>query len=82
MSTRPIRNPLKSLDGKSYICMQKNRKKLLDEVPWMDTKRSNFVSALENFWNGWGAGQKEVMLVVCGSATAWIMDKLLGDKGD
>lgn len=53
----------------------------IDELPWMDTKRSDFVSALENFWNGWGAGQNDLMLVVCGSATAWIMDKLLGDKG-
>lgn len=53
----------------------------LDEVPWMDTRRSDFVSALENFWNGWGAGRKDVMLVVCGSATSWIMDRLLGDKG-
>lgn len=53
----------------------------LDEVPWMDNKRSDFVSALENFWNGWGAGQKDVMLILCGSATAWMMDKILGDKG-
>lgn len=53
----------------------------IDELPWMDTKRSDFVSALENFWNGWGSGQKDLMLIVCGSATAWIMDKLLGDKG-
>ena len=53
----------------------------LDEVPWMATRRSDFVSALENFWNGWGSGENDVMLVVCGSATAWIMDKLLGDKG-
>lgn len=53
----------------------------LDEVPWMDAQRSDFVSALENFWNGWGAGQEDLMLILCGSATAWIMDKLLGDRG-
>lgn len=53
----------------------------LDEVPWMDSQRSDFVSALENFWNGWGSGENDLMLILCGSATAWIMDKLLGDKG-
>ena len=24
----------------------------IDELPWMDTQRSGFVSALERFWNG------------------------------
>lgn len=53
----------------------------IDELPWMDTPRSGFVSALEHFWNGWGAGQTSLMLIVCGSATAWISDHLLHDKG-
>ena len=47
----------------------------LDELPWMDTAKSGFVSALEHFWNGWGAGVQQLMLIVCGSATAWISDK-------
>ena len=46
----------------------------IDELPWMDTPRSGFVTALEHFWNGWAAGQKNVMLIVCGSATSWISD--------
>ena len=53
----------------------------IDELPWMDTPRSGFVSALEHFWNGWGAGQTSLMLIVCGSATAWISDHLLHNKG-
>lgn len=53
----------------------------IDELPWMDTPRSGFLSALEHFWNGWGAGQTSLMLIVCGSATAWISDHLLHDKG-
>lgn len=53
----------------------------IDELPWMDTPRSMFVSALEHFWNGWGAGISQLMLIVCGSATAWISDKLLHNKG-
>ena len=53
----------------------------IDELPWLDTPRSGFISALEHFWNGWGAGQTNLMLIVCGSATAWISDHLLHDKG-
>lgn len=53
----------------------------IDEMPWMDTPKSGFVPALEHFWNGWASARKDVMLVVCGSATSWIMDKVLRNKG-
>ena len=53
----------------------------LDELPWMDTARSDFKSALEYFWNSWGSTQDDLLLIVCGSATSWIIDNLLGDRG-
>lgn len=53
----------------------------IDEMPWMDTPRSGFVSALEHFWNGWANFRKDVLLVVCGSATSWIVDKVINDHG-
>ena len=53
----------------------------IDEMPWMDTPRSGFITALEHFWNGWAAGQSHLMLIVCGSATSWISDKLIQNKG-
>ena len=53
----------------------------LDELPWMDTAKSDFKSALDYFWNSWGSSQKDLMLVVCGSATSWIINNLLSDKG-
>ena len=53
----------------------------IDELPWMDTPRSGFLAALEHFWNGWGAGQTQLLLIVCGSATAWISNHLLHNKG-
>lgn len=60
-----------------------DRKKVvfIDEMPWMDSKRSNFVSALENFWNGWASGQYNIVLVATGSATSWMVDKLLKNRG-
>ena len=52
-----------------------------DEVPWMDTVRSDFKSAFDFFWNSWGSVQKDLLLIVCGSATSWIINNILDDKG-
>lgn len=52
-----------------------------DEMPWMDTPKSDFVSALENFWNGWANMRDDIILVACGSATSWMVDKLLHNQG-
>ena len=54
---------------------------LLDELPWMDTPRSGFISALEHFWNTWASSRRDVVLIVCGSATSWMMDKLINSHG-
>ncbi len=53
----------------------------IDELPWMDTARSGFLTALEAFWNGWGNAQHHLFLVVCGSATSWMLDNIINNKG-
>ena len=53
----------------------------LDELPWMDTPRSGFLPAFESFWNGWCSGRDNLMLVVCGSATSWILGTLSRSRG-
>ena len=53
----------------------------IDEMPWMDTKRSEFIPALEYFWNGWASGRKDVLLIICGSATSWIINKVIKNYG-
>lgn len=53
----------------------------LDELPWMDAPRSGFLSELESFWNGWASARKDIILVVCGSATSWMMNKIIKNKG-
>ncbi len=52
----------------------------LDELPWMDTARSDFKSALDYFWNSWASAQEDLVLIVCGSATSWITTNLLTAK--
>lgn len=51
-----------------------------DELPWMDTPKSGFITGLEAFWNSW-ACHRNVMVIVCGSATSWIQDKLINNHG-
>lgn len=53
----------------------------LDELPWMDTQRSGFVTAFEGFWNTWGCSRNNLMVVVCGSSTSWILNKLINSHG-
>lgn len=53
----------------------------LDELPWMDTPRSGFLTAFEGFWNGWGCHRDNLMVVVCGSANSWILDNLIHSHG-
>jgi len=63
---------------------QSNRKRkviFIDEMPWLDTKRSRFISALEHFWNGWASTQDDIMLIICGSAASWIVKKIFRNRG-
>lgn len=47
----------------------------------MDTPRSNFISAFEHFWNGWASARKDIVLIICGSATSWIINRVINDHG-
>lgn len=68
---------------KDLIRQSTDEKKVIfiDEMPWMDTKRSEFIPALEHFWNGWASGRKDVLLIICGSATSWIINKIIKNHG-
>ena len=52
----------------------------IDEVPWMGRSDPNFISAVENFWNGWASARKDVLLIVCGSATSWVLEKIVHNR--
>ncbi len=53
----------------------------LDEFPWMDTARSGFMTAFEFFWNNWGCHRDNLMLIVCGSASSWMQNRLVNNHG-
>ena len=60
-----------------------NRRKVvfIDEMPWIDTQKSDFVAALENFWNGWAARRSDIVFIASGSATSWMVDNLIENQG-
>lgn len=70
---------------KEVIKNSKEKKKVIfiDELSWMDTKDSGLISALESFWNGFATARKEkdVILIVCASATYWMIDNIVNSKG-
>jgi len=68
---------------KEVIRQSNESKKIIfiDELSWMDTPNSSMIQALENFWNGWASARKDVLLIVCASATSWIIDKVVHNKG-
>jgi len=61
----------------------KSQKKVvfIDEFPWLHTPRSGFKEAFENFWNMWASNQKNLIVVVCGSAAAWMIKNIVKNKG-
>ncbi len=65
----------------SQIHVKGKRVVFIDELPWMDSRGGNLVSALEHFWNDWAVTQNDLILIVCGSATSWMTKKILKNRG-
>lgn len=61
----------------------KKQKKVvfIDEFPWLHTPRSGFREAFEHFWNMWASKQNNLVVVICGSAAAWMIKNIVNDRG-
>lgn len=53
----------------------------LDELPWLSSRRSGFLQALDHFWNAWASRRRNILVVVCGSAASWMIRNLIHHKG-
>ncbi|MDD7441662.1 MAG: ATP-binding protein [Sutterellaceae bacterium] len=82
-----FKNPRNWLEAfellKEVVRRSPDRKKVvfIDELSWMDTARSDLMLALEGFWNGWASARTDVVLIVCASATSWMMKHVVHNKG-
>lgn len=52
----------------------------IDEIPWMGRSDASFISAVENFWNAWASARKDILFIVCGSATSWVLEKIVHNR--
>lgn len=53
----------------------------LDEFPWLEGRRSGFLSAFTHFWNTWASHQPNILFVICGSAASWMIRNVVNNKG-
>jgi len=53
----------------------------IDELPWLDSPKSDFLPALDYFWNTFASSRAEIMLIVCGSSASWVVKNLFENKG-
>lgn len=81
---RKPENWLEAFEGlKDVIRESQEEKKIIfiDELSWMDTPKCDLMIALENFWNAFASARKDVILIVCASATSWMLSKVVHNKG-
>lgn len=67
---------------KELLEKKKNGKKrvvFLDELSFMDTRKSEFIPALSDFYNNYVSRQSDILLIVCGSATSYILNNLVNN---
>ena len=53
----------------------------LDEFPWLNTPKSGFLSSFDHWWNSWGTKQRNLVVVICGSAASWMIRHVVNNKG-
>ncbi len=69
---------------KQLLLRKRSKRKVvfIDELPWLaGPQSSELISELGYFWNSWAERQKNIVLVVCGSATSWMLDNIIRDYG-
>ena len=53
----------------------------IDELPWLDTRKSGFLPAFEYFWNDYASTKRNIVFILCGSATSWMDEKITKNRG-
>ena len=69
---------------KLYIESTNSSKKqviFIDEFPWLDSRKSGFLSAFDHFWNSWASRRDNIIVVICGSAASWMIQNIIGNRG-
>lgn len=68
----------------NYLSKLRSKKKkvvFIDELPWISTSRSMFLTAFEHFWNTYCTRRDDLVVVVCGSAASFMVRKIVKNRG-
>lgn len=65
----------------SPLIKKQRRVIFFDEFPWLASPKSGFMQAFQNFWNTWAEKQANLIVIICGSAASWMIQKVLKDRG-
>lgn len=80
----PLSNWFEAFDALKEVIRRSDEAKkvvFIDELPYMDAPGSRLIPALEHFWNAWASARKDILLIICGSATSWILNNVVHSKG-
>ena len=68
---------------RAYLSSLKTERRIvfIDEMPWLETPKSEFLAAFSFFWNNWAETQDGLKVIICGSAASWMVNKIIGSKG-
>lgn len=87
-SAQKVKAPVNWIEAfdqlKTYCDTLKGKKKkviFIDEFPWLDNNKSSFLKAFDNFWNAYATKRSDLVVVICGSAAAYMINKIIRNKG-
>ena len=63
------------------LTSKKKKVIFFDEFPWLDTRKSNFLPAFDNFWNSYASKRDDLVVVICGSAASYMIQNIIKSKG-
>lgn len=75
---------MKAFDELNNAILHQKAQKIIifiDELPWMSTRRSRILQALDYYWNHYWSKNKNLKLIVCGSSASWIIKNIIYNKG-
>lgn len=68
-------------EGLNTITHKRKKVLFFDELPWLDTRKSEFLSSFSYFWNMYAETKSDLLVIICGSAASWMIKKVVKNKG-
>jgi AAA+ ATPase superfamily predicted ATPase len=80
----PFKNWMEALEQLTHALEENINKRMViffDELPWLATKKSGLLPAIDHFWNTRWSKINKLVFIACGSAASWMLENLIYAKG-